>query len=849
VRPARGLPFEDVRLAAATDGGRGQPRKIADDMAVRKLQRNGSGVMKSGLPSDEFGVVSMRQNDTESRDGGGTKAVSFAARSGARRSLPMLSDKDLDRWRTILSRMPRDEKSAEDDDAGRKLVHSLSVESVPRASETTGAKLGGKEAERTVQDVKISQLNVQQLSAEKQIAVVPAIDEGDGSCFEKLCGAPMTHCSQQPSNLKSPDEKGAESAPKQRVSVDIEVRSSDCTNDTTGERAQADDKERIFVVPILKPEGASSNLRTAEQNSRNEQQPKSQVSARPETAEERTKRLQKLREEWFKSNERKPEEPQLAVGPSISSYWPSSSKPPSASVAITPASSGVSSTSLTVISMDPKPSVTSAVGDVATSSTSLTVMSMDTTSQRSLYVSPLTKSSTGVVLVNNQPQDSPAASSVPAKAESNVVASPKTSCFKMSLPSFNDLKDKQASTSLADLNPQIKPMTSLEAVTARSSAAEPKKPTISDEVASMRKLPDLPQNQNQAASGRTLNPSVVHEDTVTVQSSRGDQNIIERKTEKFSIAPRKYEVSKQLEKTVQHPTKTTFHSESEHVRNECEVSNERNSRITRHSVETKTERVYRMESKHSSVESSLTASNRPPLVLDRRDVTSGLRRPAVGFESEKFSEMSDGEMTDATDITLDAMVGANQGWRSASDAYEFSDAEFLSSANLSNRHVEFSDVKRKSTKSETKSELQSSRLTASAAAAATSASVSTKSESVKPDDQDQQAAIDRARAEMKIYRRDKKDRKVADESPDRRRSIKELVTSFEGMASPFLRSRPRSMEIQFDSSSSSDDDDPGSPQGAGRAKKKSQLKSSSSFKDVAQPNAGGQRKPTKKLTR
>jgi hypothetical protein len=323
------------------------------------------------------------------------------------------------------------------------------------------------------------------------------------------------------------------------------------------------------------------------------------------------------------------------------------------------------------------------------------------------------------------------------------------------------------------------------------------------------------------------------------ERQKGNKNIVEVRTERVDVRPEQYDAKKEFERTVSQPSKKAFQYESEQFKNQMEVINEPNSRVTKHRTELRTEKVFKMESRTMIGPESGSGTR------------SGFRPRTFGHESEK-SEVSDGEMTDATDITLDVMVGANQAWPSFSETFEFSDAEFLSSANISSmqtdRHYRKKNTTEKragtsSVSTEERHNTYHEHLTSLGTSQSTRtsellASNRTTSQQERHDTT-QDAMLAAAREEMKIYKKDKKDLQL-DDDKERKRSIKELVNSFECMSSPFMRARPQSMEIHFSSLSSlsSADESRGDnvAHGSGNAKRTSQLKASSSFKEFNRPS-------------
>jgi len=266
----------------------------------------------------------------------------------------------------------------------------------------------------------------------------------------------------------------------------------------------------------------------------------------------------------------------------------------------------------------------------------------------------------------------------------------------------------------------------------------------------------------------------------------GSANISEMKKELIHVEPEQYKASRILERTVDQPSLTTYQRQSEQLRHQRQEVKEPHLKVTRQVIDSKIERTYRIESHLQPKVAKLSAKN----------------------ESDKY-EASDGEMTDATDITLDVMVGTNQSLPPSVDAVDFSDVEYLSSANFPPKY-DASFMKGNA-------KLCVSYPFSKSIAAAGGGSGD--------------AAVAAAKTEMELFRKVKKDIKTDEaEAPvERRRSIKELVHSFEDMTSPFMRARPRSMEIRISSSSEEENRDDGI---TGRKRQNVMLKASSSFKEA-----------------
>jgi len=280
-------------------------------------------------------------------------------------------------------------------------------------------------------------------------------------------------------------------------------------------------------------------------------------------------------------------------------------------------------------------------------------------------------------------------------------------------------------------------------------------------------------------------PYVDHKDLQVTRTSVGSANVTEMKKELIHVEPEQYNASRLLERTVDQPSLKTYQRASEQFRHERQELKEANVKITRQVTDSKVERTYRIESHMQPKAPQLSARNE----LDK-------------------CETSDGEMTDATDITLDVMVGANQSLTPT--AVDFSDVEFLSSANLP-------PIMRGNAEPCLPHPLSKDL---------------TDARVIGSDDGSGYTAAAAAKAELELYKKKKKEVKTDDgEHPvERRRSIKELVHSFEGLTSPFMRVRPRSMEIRLSSSSEEENQDDNV---SGRKHKNITLRASSSFKEAS----------------
>ena len=282
-----------------------------------------------------------------------------------------------------------------------------------------------------------------------------------------------------------------------------------------------------------------------------------------------------------------------------------------------------------------------------------------------------------------------------------------------------------------------------------------------------------------SAHSSAFSPYVEHKDLQISRKRIGDANVTEVQKQLIQVEPEQFRASRLLERTRDQPSLKTYQTESEQFRHQRQELKEPNVKITRQVTDSKTERTYRTESHPWPKAAPVMARNQ----MDRY-------------------ETSDGEMTDATDITLDVMVGANQSLTPTAD---FSDVEFLSSANLPKQY-------------------DASFVKGDAAPC-----VSHPFEKNLTADGSRDAAVAAAKADMQLHKKNKIHVKTDEGEPpaERRRSIKELVDSFEGLTSPFMRARPRSMEIHIDSlEEESHGDD-----ATGRKRNKITLRTSSSFKE------------------
>ena len=288
-----------------------------------------------------------------------------------------------------------------------------------------------------------------------------------------------------------------------------------------------------------------------------------------------------------------------------------------------------------------------------------------------------------------------------------------------------------------------------------------------------------------------FSPYVEHKDVRISRESSGGANVTEIKEELIQIEPEQYKASRLSERTVDQPSLKTYQLESEQFRHQRQEIKEPHVKITRQVTDSKSERTYRIEScPRSKMVPQLTARSE----LDK-------------------CETSDGEMTDATDITLDVMVGTNQLLSPTVDTVDFSDVEFLSSANLPAKKCD-------------------SAFAADGATPCVSDPFNKNlavAHRIRLDDGSGDGAVIAAKAEMQLYKKNNEDVKRDEPPVERRRSIKKLVHSFEGMTSPFMRVRPRSMEIRI--SSSSDDEDHNDSV-TERKHRNVTLRTSSSFKEA-----------------
>jgi hypothetical protein len=266
-------------------------------------------------------------------------------------------------------------------------------------------------------------------------------------------------------------------------------------------------------------------------------------------------------------------------------------------------------------------------------------------------------------------------------------------------------------------------------------------------------------------------------DRETKQNFDGDALITETTTEKMKSKPHQFMASKSFGRTVENPSKKSLEFESKSFQQENQTINVDGGRSTKQQVQTRIERVFTVEKKSSSVKSSENIL--PDL---RRDPT--IDKKSMSY-AEKLLDFSDGEMTDATDVTLDTILGPNQLRPFSPENCDFSDMEFTA---LTSCFTTSSSEHRTSYNANVKT-----RGSSEASSSSTSASgIRSIPVQVLPS---QEQLISEAKAEMKLYR---KQQPGEGKELERKRSIKELVNSFEGMSSPFMRTRPRSMEIQLD---------------------------------------------------
>ena len=279
-----------------------------------------------------------------------------------------------------------------------------------------------------------------------------------------------------------------------------------------------------------------------------------------------------------------------------------------------------------------------------------------------------------------------------------------------------------------------------------------------------------------------FSPYVEHRDPQRYRQSRGNTSVAEITKE----VPKHCDANKLLSRTVDQPP---LMLESERLRHRQDI-NEPHVKITRQITDIRTQIPVRSGTYLQPKAAQLT----------------------VREEFDKC-EMSDGEMTDATDVTLDVIVGANQSLTPTADAVDFSDVEFLSSANLPEKH---DDRFMKSGGKPCVSDTFNNNLP--------------DAHRLRPDGASGDAAVTTTKAEMQLYKKNNEDVKRNEPPVERRRSIKELVHSFEGLTSPFMRVRPRSMEITAISSSEEENQDNSVNE---RKCKKITLRASSSFKEAS----------------
>ena len=239
--------------------------------------------------------------------------------------------------------------------------------------------------------------------------------------------------------------------------------------------------------------------------------------------------------------------------------------------------------------------------------------------------------------------------------------------------------------------------------------------------------------------------------------------------------PHQFMASKSFGRTVENPSKKSLEFESKSFQQENQTVNINGGRSTKQQVQTRIERVFTVEQKSSSVKSSQNSSSDL-----RRDPT--IDKKSMSY-AEKLLEFSDGEMTDATDVTLDTILGPNQLRAFSPENCDFSDMEFTA---LTSCFTTRSSEHRTGYNANVKTQ-GFNKASSSSATGIRSIPVQ-----VLPL---QEQLINEAKAEMKLYR---KQQPGEGKELERKRSIKELVDSFEGMSSPFMRTRPRSIEIQLD---------------------------------------------------
>lgn len=279
------------------------------------------------------------------------------------------------------------------------------------------------------------------------------------------------------------------------------------------------------------------------------------------------------------------------------------------------------------------------------------------------------------------------------------------------------------------------------------------------------------------------------EDQTFQQSSDKDRTITELKTEKMKVEPWQFEASKRFERTVDQPLKKSFEYESQEFHHKEQVLTDVDVKITKQHTQTRAERVFKVKKKHPESPKARASVARKDQQLPPA-FPPALRQPSF-IDRLDFS---DGEMTDATDVTLDAMVGFNQARPSSPETLDFSDMEMSASAFPSSKHSDTvggfytrtTEVVQKS--SDGSQKLQTMETVTRDASNRTRCS---KQEPLPT----REELVAKAQSEMKLYRKDK-DRKTEAEQAERRRSIKELVDSFEVMTMPFMRTRQRSSEVR-----------------------------------------------------
>jgi len=387
-------------------------------------------------------------------------------------------------------------------------------------------------------------------------------------------------------------------------------------------------------------------------------------------------------------------------------------------------------------------------------------------SAKPLYVSPLVQTSCGIYRAPSSAVSKGVDSSCTTVDSTQLSSSSKISSFKMAFPppgSGQNMDSRHEST----VTSQLSKVTHIP-------------------VRAVGFRPGQSPTRNSAFS-----PYVEHRDMQIHRMDIGGANISETKKELIHIEPEQCRASRVLERTVDQPSLKTYQRQSEQFQHQRQEIKEPYVKITRQVTDSKIERTYRIQSHPQPKAAQVTARNE----LDK-------------------CETSDGEMTDATDITLDVMVGANQSLTPTVDAVDFSDVEVLSSANRPQKY-------------------DTSFMKGGVQPCVSHPFSQTFADAhrIWSDDGSGDAAVAAAIAEMELYKKNKSDTKTdeGEALDERRRSIKELVHSFEGMTSPFMRARPRSMEIQISSSSSAETQGDGA---TGNKRQNVMLRTSSSFKEA-----------------